>query len=153
MRTRAGWVLVGMALAVTGARADVWKSLDRDGHVLYSDRWVPGAQLVKADRARPRTAEADARKTSDEQASLAQSSQRISEQLSQEASERALRQDLAAARAAQCKQARDRYEKLMAQRHIYKPTPDGGREYLTDAEADQRRLNARRDMEQSCATQ
>src|SRR4029079_12851472 len=31
------------------AQADVWRFVDAQGHVQYSDRWVPGSVLVKTE--------------------------------------------------------------------------------------------------------
>jgi hypothetical protein len=70
--------------------------------------------------------------------------------LGQERSAQALQKDVAATRAKQCKEAQDKYQKAIEARRVYRMGKDGEREYLSDTEADQMRLNARLDMDRSC---
>jgi hypothetical protein len=72
--------------------------------------------------------------------------------LGQEASRAAVQKDVAANRAEQCKQAKDKYQKSVEARRVYRINKAGEREYLSDAEADQARLNARLEMERSCGS-
>ena len=81
-------------------------------------------------------------------------------QISQDNSSQAVKQDVAKAREAQCKEAKERYEKAVQARRIYKPSKDGAkdndsdrpaeREYLSDQEADAYRLQAHNDMVATC---
>ena len=64
----------------------------------------------------------------------------------------AVQKDVSAARAEQCKQAREKYQKSVEARRTYRVNQAGEREYLSDAEADQGRLNARLEMERSCGS-
>ena len=57
---------------------------------------------------------------------------------------------MAATRATQCKAAQDKYQKSVEARRVYRLNKAGEREYLSDTEADQARLNARLEMERSC---
>lgn len=66
------------------------------------------------------------------------------------ATRRAFQKDLDQARTEQCKKAREAYQQSLAARRIYRTNKDGEREYLSDTEADQLRLNARIEMERSC---
>lgn len=139
--------VLAAGLAASGARAeDIWKWVDSQGHVQYSDRWTPGAVLIKGDH--PRAADSSA--PSDDQAQLDASNQRIKEDLSREAAQRAVEKDRATARAAQCKQAKDRYQKAIDARRMYREDKNGERTYLTDDEADKARLQARLDMQSAC---
>lgn len=70
--------------------------------------------------------------------------------LKQDASHAAVQKDVAATRAAQCKEARDKYQKSVEARRVYRLNKAGEREYLSDTEADQARLNARLEMDRSC---
>lgn len=70
--------------------------------------------------------------------------------LSQDASRLAVQKDVAATRAGQCKQAKEKYQQSVEARRVYRVNKAGEREYLSDTEADQARLNARLEMERSC---
>jgi len=70
--------------------------------------------------------------------------------LSQDASRVAVQKDVAATRAEQCKQAKEKYQQSVEARRVYRVNKAGEREYLSDTEADQARLNARLEMERSC---
>ena len=72
------------------------------------------------------------------------------ERLQQEASRLALQKDVTATRATQCKDAKERYTKTIEARRVYRTNKAGEREYLSDAETDQERLNARLDMDKVC---
>jgi len=71
--------------------------------------------------------------------------------LAQERSNQAMQKDLAATHARQCKEAQDKYQKAIEARRVYRMGKDGEREYLSDTEADQMRLNARVEMDRACA--
>ncbi|MGB6452120.1 MAG: DUF4124 domain-containing protein [Steroidobacteraceae bacterium] len=137
-------VVLAMGLAA-GVRADdIWKWVDPQGTVHYSDRPVPGAVLVKGhDRASDNSAS---------EPPPEQSSQQITDQLNKEEAARAVQKDESDARAKQCKQATDNYNKLIQARRIYNTDSSGGRQYLSDDQADQERVQARVDMETACGT-
>ncbi|HEY2418414.1 MAG TPA: hypothetical protein VGH84_10890, partial [Steroidobacteraceae bacterium] len=68
----------------------------------------------------------------------------------QQAAKQAVQQDVAQTRADQCKKATTDYNQAVDARRIYKPGANGEREYLSDADADQQRLNLRLAMEAVC---
>ena len=136
-------VAVAVALVAVVARADVWRWTDAHGQVQYSDRWQPGAELIKTDHPHGPSDAGDAPKKSSV-------SDRASTQLSEEAAQRAVKKDEASARTEQCKQAKDRYDKLIISRRVYREGKNGEREYLSEDEAEQQRLQARIDMQQLC---
>ena len=74
------------------------------------------------------------------------------DRLKQDATRAAVKKDVAATRAEQCKQAKDRYQKSVEARRVYRVNKAGEREYLSESEADQERLNARLEMERSCGS-
>ena len=43
---RISFVLAALATVVATAQADVYKSVDAQGQVHYSDQWSPGATLI-----------------------------------------------------------------------------------------------------------
>lgn len=139
--------VLSAGLAASGASGeDIWKWVDSQGHVQYSDRWTPGAVLIKSDHARA----SDTSSHSDDQAQLDATSRRIDDDLSREDAQRAVQKDQSAARAAQCKQAKDHYQKVIQARRIYREDKNGERTFLTDDEADKARVQARLDMQSAC---
>ena len=70
--------------------------------------------------------------------------------LEQERNAQVVKKDVSAARATQCKDAQEKYQKAIEARRVYRAGKDGEREYLSDTEADQLRLNARVDMDTAC---
>jgi hypothetical protein len=132
--------LVGCALA-TGANADIWKWVDADGHVQYSDRWTPGAVLIKSEHSS---------NVADQKQQPNDSDKRITAQLNREEAQRQVQKDEAAAHAEQCKKATDHYNQLISARRIYNTDSNGDRQYLSDAQADQERVQAKMDMDTAC---
>lgn len=139
-------VLLG---ALATARADVYRWIDAQGRAQYSDRWVPGSELVKVDKSRQSPQDTAAR-LAVEKGKLTASSAQIAEQQTQAANAQAVKQDVAKAREEQCKKDKERYEKAIQSRRIYRENKDGTRQYVTDAEGDAYRLKARNDMQTSC---
>ena len=73
--------------------------------------------------------------------------------------EKAVKQDVAKIREQQCKEAKDRYDKAIQARRIYKPSEGdkskaedrpADREYLSEADADAYRVKARQEMQDLC---
>jgi hypothetical protein len=58
--------------------------------------------------------------------------------------------DVAQSRDKQCADAQERYKKLIEGRRLYKTGDNGEREYLTSEEIDSERLNAKRDIDETC---
>jgi hypothetical protein len=131
------------------AQADVYRWVDARGEVHYSDRWVPGSELIKVERSRA-TPQAAANMRGAEQNRLAVTNDRINAQQAQNADTRAVQRDVQEARSAQCKEAKERYEKSIQARRIFRTGKDGEREYLSDADADEWRLKARSEMQEAC---
>jgi Domain of unknown function (DUF4124) len=135
------------ALVLAGAcglaRADVFRWVDPQGVVHYSDEWMPGSVVIKT-TVKPHSESAPA--------STSSAGNRVSEQLNDQANSRAMQQDVAKARDSQCSWAKDRYTKAIASRRVYKEGKDGDRQYMSDTEADAYRAQARKDVEQSCGS-
>lgn len=132
-----------LAGACTLARADVFRWVDEQGVIHYSDEWVPGSVVVKTTM-RPH-GESGA-------APASAANARGSEPVADQANSRAVQQDVAKARDSQCSWAKDRYMKAIASRRVYKEGKDGERQYMTDAEADTYREQARKDVQQACGS-
>lgn len=130
------------------ARADIYRSVDAQGHVQYSDTPSPGAELVYSGDLHGPSSSASSE--SNKLPSLAQQSEQISQQIAQQAANRAVEKDLADARSKQCEQARQMYQQSIDARRLYKTGADGERQYLSDDEADQQRVKYRLAMESAC---
>jgi hypothetical protein len=61
-----------------------------------------------------------------------------------------VQRDLDAVRSEQCKQAQERYKTYIESRRLFRETPDGKREYLSDAELSQARIEAKKEMDELC---
>jgi multidrug resistance efflux pump len=135
--------------AHAAAQADVYRWVDADGRVQYSDRWIPGSVLVKVDKTRndPAAAAASQAKTN---ATLAVSNQRIADEQAKKENMQAVKQDVAKAQGGRCKELTERYEKSVRAQHIYRTTQDGQREFVPAAEADNYRAQVRADMKAAC---
>jgi uncharacterized protein DUF4124 len=132
-----------LAGACTLARADVYRWKDEQGIIHYSDVWVPGSVVIKTTvRPHNETAATPA----------GPAGTRGAEQVSDQANSLAMKQDLAKARDQQCAWAKDRYMKAITSRRVYKEGKDGERNYMSDADADAYREQARKDVEQACGS-
>lgn len=156
MRQVAAAALI-MSLAVTAAQADVYRSVDAQGHVQYSDTPTPGAELVHVQRtsASPGSsstpASGNASGGSGSQ-SLARAGEQTQETLNKQAAQRSVQQDEEQTRAEQCAKAKADYDQAIQARRIYKTGANGEREYLSDAEAETQRVNLRMQMQNLCGT-
>jgi Domain of unknown function (DUF4124) len=133
------------------AHADVYRWVDDHGEPHYTDRWVPGSELIKSSKPRPSV---DSPAPAQTQARTAVPSGNQTEAAKQEkANEAAVKSDVAKTKEAQCKQAKDRYQKAIEARRIYKPGKDAEeRVYMTDAESDKYRADARNDVTLTCGS-
>lgn len=138
-------VLLG--LPVCCPRADeVYKSIDAEGHVVYSDRPAsPTAQrsVVNVDRPDPKEA---ARMGKEQEILKAEEIQRNRQKLIDDAKK--AQQDHT--KQVQCDAARTHYFTLKNARRIYDWDADGNRVYYSDADADAKRERARQAMNAAC---
>jgi Domain of unknown function (DUF4124) len=134
------------------AHADVFRWVDDHGSVHYSDQWVPGSELIKTTKPRPPSSSSDTQRA--EYPKQATSSTQLAQD-----NVKAVKQDVAKVREQQCKAAKDRYDKAIQARRIYKMPAAGGtakdgqepdREYLSDEEADAYRMKVRQEVQDFC---
>lgn len=59
--------------------------------------------------------------------------------------------DAAKAKVEQCKAAQDRYQRYLDSRRLFRETPDGKREYLTDKELTEARARAKQAVDDYCS--
>jgi hypothetical protein len=154
---RVAAIAVLACLPMSALLADVYRSVDAQGHVLYSDTPTPGAERVQVTGAQQRNftaaASSPSRSTavsSERKFSSAQSDEQIKEQLAHEQAARSVANDVAQTRAEQCKKAQDAYDKSVQARRIYNEDNNGNRQYLSDDEAQQARVSAKLTMDQLC---
>jgi hypothetical protein len=159
LRTLAISSLLFVGGVSVASAADVFRWVDDHGGVHYSDQWVPGSEVIRSTRPHPVNTSSDSpRPVSDTQKTA---NNHMAGQSSQQATEKAVKQDVAKIREQQCKDAKERYEKAIQARRIYKPSQDDkskdtdrpdDRQYLSENEADAYRVKARQDVQDLCGS-
>jgi catalase len=142
-------MLVG--LASVAAADTVYKWVDRGGQVHYTDLPPdqPDAKLLGVfERDMVMSGDEEAG-PGDTGADTYDSGPALEEAASADAAT-AVQRDLDAVRSGQCKQAQERYKTYIESRRLFRETPDGKREYLTDAELSEARIQAKKDMDELC---
>jgi Domain of unknown function (DUF4124) len=132
------------------AQADVYRWVDDKGQPHYSDRWVPGSELISSSR--PHAPSTNGSSASDPNKAIASANQSTDAKASAQKNAEAAKADAAKLREQQCKEAKDRYQKAIESRRIYKePKPgDTDRTFMSDAETDAYRAQARADVTDTC---
>ena len=149
---RATAIAILIWLPLSAALPDVFRSVDAQGHVQYSDTPTPGAELLRMNNQRiPMRAAAAATATTNSSSKppLAKSGDLVPT-AEQEAAARAVHNDVVQTRADQCKKAQDVYTQSVQARRIYKVGANGEREYLTDDEADKTRVANKLAVDTAC---
>jgi hypothetical protein len=148
-------VIAGVFTCALAHAGDVYKYVDEHGTTLYTDKPIPGAVLVSTGSQRPPEAAARsyAATQSATSSQLAASNQRIADSQNDSRVASNVAKDLEASRAERCKKAREIYTTSINSQRLYRQTPDGKREYLTDAELAQRRLDAAKSVDAICGPQ
>ena len=133
------------------ASATVYKWLNAKGEIQYGDSPPVGVHatvvhLLGTEAAAP--ASAAANPTLSNAAFAAQALA----QTKAEREQQAVDSDVATARRAQCAKAKQRYEELINGRHMYSLGADGKRHYLSSAEIDAARLDAKKQVDTLCGS-
>jgi hypothetical protein len=149
---RRGAVLVAIALLACATRPapadDVYKSIDAQGHVVYSDHPdSPTAQKtpVRVDRPNPTDV---ARIVKEQEILKVEEIQRNRQKAIDD--KKSAQQDHD--KQVQCESARSHYYTMKDARRIFQRDADGNRIYYTDSEADAKREEARQAMQTACQT-
>ena len=135
--------------SVSPALADqVYRSVDAQGHVTYSDRpTTPSAQ--KTDVAVQQADQKEAQRLARENMLLkADDAQRTQKEATE--SQAKAKQDAEKKRL--CENARNRYNDLKSVNRIYTVNADGTRDYFSDEKADATRQEAQRAMQAACGS-
>ena len=142
-------VAIAILIPLLGAaRADIYRSVDAQGHIQYSDTPSPGAELVYSG-----DSHSTASNTASESSKLpswAQRSEQISQNLASQAAARAVERDTNDAHSKQCQQARQMYQQAIQARRLYKVGEDGERQYMSDDEAGEQRVKYKLAMDTAC---
>jgi hypothetical protein len=139
---------------LTAALADVYRSVDAQGHVLYSDTPTPGSERIRVTNSSQRlAAQTSAPAGNSRPTAPSKSADPIHDQIVKEEATRTVQNELAQTRADQCRKAQDQYQKEIIARRIYSTDASGERQFLSDADADQARVNAKVTMDEACKGQ
>lgn len=130
-------------LAVPVHAADVYRTVDAQGNIVYSDRPSDNSVRVAINTSAPAAQPAPVRRSTD----AARSSAAVPDQATIEAAER---EQLAEDRAANCEAARQRNETYATSRRLYRVEADGERVYFSDAELSQARMDAQAEVTRWC---
>jgi hypothetical protein len=149
---RFGAVFAALALVLWPAgtvwSGEVYKSVDAQGHVVYSDHPETGTEQkseVKVEGPNP----TEAARIAKEQAILKAEEAQRNKQKSTEDAKKAQTDHTAQV---QCDSARNRYYSLKDARRLYDRDADGNRVYLSDQDGDARREAARQAMTAACGS-
>lgn len=126
--------------------ADVYRSIDENGNVVYRDR--PDGELITVAVPRPATAPPARPST---QPSLPAGATGSRETTTETEPERRRVEPTSAERAEKCTQAQERAERYNVSHRLYRTGADGEREYLNDAEIDEARARAAADVGNWCS--
>ena len=136
--------LAASLLAVTVQAGDIYRWKDANGSWHYSDQPVPGAERVGSSRyIQPSTessssaGSAPATPGPSTSGAVAQTTKKV-------------REDVAADRAAKCKEAQANYQQTIASQKLYRTGPKGEQIFLTEDEIEAARVTARTNMEYYC---
>ena len=137
--------IVTLALLAAGTLhgAEVFRYIDENGNVAYSDRPIgQNAESIvittNAPIVPPRAA------------APAQPETTTPEETGDRQRREPTPEERAADRAANCTIARERNERYAISRRLFRELPDGEREYLSDAQIDEARARAAADVEEWC---
>jgi hypothetical protein len=137
-------VFVTLMASTVFAAGEIYRWKDSNGLWHYSDQPQPGAELVRTAR-RPAAAATPAARTAPTGNSGGNRVLPVSNEVAQQ-----VRQEAAAVKAEQCKKAEEVLARSMQARRIFKTDENGNRSYLSDAEVDAQRLEARGNRDLAC---
>jgi hypothetical protein len=144
--------ILSLAIFLTGAAlatqaADVYRYVDPQGGVHYTDTWVPGSTVIHVNHVQKSV---DTTPTRSTQSKTLSAGDHASAEIARQADEQTVHADVAKAQEDQCKQAKDNYTKAVASRRIIKSGTEGQREYLSESDADAYRLQLHDAMQAAC---
>jgi len=148
-------VTATLLVFATGALAsEVFKTTDPQGRPVYTDKPV----TLPAEKLNVKSSSTDVvgvQQRYDEQMKHYAEADKAQSEAAQKAADRRKATELSAEdRAKRCTESRQRYESYMNARRLYAPgDAEGERRYLSDAEIDEARTNAKATMDEFCSGQ
>ncbi len=143
--------VVIVALAPQVQADTMYRTVDAEGHITYSDRPLSSSsQRISVDVTAPNAAEA-ARRRKEQAVETSADQQRI-EQSQHDAEEAQKSAARAAAQLQRCNAARGRYAGFAAGGRLFRTDADGNRVYLSDQEIDEQRTLAKAAMDSACGS-
>lgn len=130
-----------------GIAAEVYKSVDANGHVVYSDHPDPAAQKLEVRVDEPQAA--DVARIAKEQKILKVEDGERKRLAAIEDKKKAQQEHDQQLR---CEKARSRYYTLKDARHVYGRDGEGNRVYYSDQDADAQRAAAQQTMQTECGS-
>lgn len=130
-----------------GAAAEVYKSVDANGHVVYSDHPDPAAQRVEVRIDEPQAADI-ARIAKEQKILKVEDGERKRLAAIEERKKAQQEHD----QQLRCEKARTRYYTLKDARRVYGRDGEGNRVYYSDKEADGQRAAAQQAMQTECGS-
>jgi hypothetical protein len=135
----------------TAAMAEVYKWVDKEGRVHYSDRPEPGA-VILAIVSRRTDPQAVAQRNEAATSQRAQDATRDQQRRSDQATSAAVQRDVSTVRAEQCKKAQEQYRVAIESIRLYRVGKDGERQYLNETELAEARLAAKKNLDAACGS-
>lgn len=144
--------LILSALLMSGGAGagEIYKSVDANGRVTYSDQPSPSAKRVVLPRASAST-EAERERISRQMESYAQADAARAQKMEAEQKEKAAKKAAEEQRKEACKRARDRYLNFSEARRPYRRDDEGNRVYYSSAQIDAERAAAQKEMDKQCS--
>jgi alanyl-tRNA synthetase len=150
MKLQTVLILAALVTASVPASADIYRRVDEKGRVHYSDRPMPGAVRVKAVTSQPTDPEAVAARTEAEQQQRQAADAAAKKDQTTANAAKAVNQDMAKVASERCKKAKEDYRVAIESQRLYRIDKNGEHVYLTSAEIDEARINARKVLDEAC---
>ena len=146
-------VTLAAAFAAAPASSQIYKWTDARGEVHFGDQPPSNATQIRGPTP-PAQSPAAPAPVSPPVSSAASTPAELTTDSAAPAKDAAsaVRRDVAAARADQCKKAKADYDSAIRAQRIYRTNAKGEREYLSAQEADQQRITIRAQMDASCGS-
>jgi Domain of unknown function (DUF4124) len=149
MFKRIAWGVLLACLSMA-ASADVFRWVDAQGRVHYSDRPDSDKAVRVGIVSHASDPDAIAARAQSENDQRAKADAQQAQQRSTQNTASAVQKDVEKSREGQCKEAKEHYRIAIESQKLYRVGKNGEREYLTSQEIDEARLNARKDMDSVC---
>ena len=155
------WALVMAGVAAIATAETVYKWIDSSGQVHFTD--LPprqgDAKIIGVYQQESGDVEGDSDDSGNyseegddnDKSAQPQTAARTAEPPPSDDAVKAAEQDAAKAKVEQCKAAQDRYQRYLDSRRLFRETPDGKREYLTDKELSDARARAKQAVDDYCS--